>query len=127
MQAREDLDKQLVEIDQRFASKTGSRRSFTKECSPEIGIAVSPDDLYALWLAFLEAAEPQRLPGLRRKADDALRRHHYRYMPSTPYSCLRAMFRAILSDSEGVRTQFLEEAAIVAGLKGAWSSHGLAS
>ena len=127
MQAREDLDEKLMEIDQHFASKTGSRRSFTKECSPEIGIAVSPDDLYALWLAFLEAAESQRLPGLRRKADDFLRRHHYRYITSTPHACLRATFGALLSDSEDVRTRFLEDAAIVAGLKGAWSSHGLAS
>ena len=56
-QAREHRDKELEEIDQRFAAKTGSKHTFTKECSSEIGIEVAPGDVYALWLAFLEAAE----------------------------------------------------------------------
>ena len=126
-QAREQRDKRLTHIDAKFATRTGSKRSFTKECSPEIGIAVTPDDLYALWLHFLKAAETQTLPGLRVKPDDHLRRTHYRWMPATPFSCLRQMFAGLLSPSADVRARFVDEVTCIAGLRSKWSSLGLAS
>ena len=120
-------DNRLTEIDVKFAKSTGSRRSFTKECSPEIGIAVAPDEVYALWLEFLKAAERQALPALRRKPEDQLRRTHYRWMPATPYTCLKDMFRGLLSLDAAVRYRFIDEVTCIAGLKTRWSSIGLAS
>ena len=48
-------------------------------------------------------------------------------MPATPYACLRGIFVVLLSDSEDVRTRFVEEVVIITGLKCTWMSHGLAS
>ena len=127
MQARKKRDEALLAIDMEFASKSGSKRSFTKECSPELGIAVSPDDVYQWWLRFLGAAERLQLPCLQRKADDSLKRHHYRWMPATPYSCLRRIFGSLLTEDGSARARFVEEVASVADIKGPWSSHGLAS
>lgn len=125
-QAKDKRDAALETIDRDIGKKTGSRRSFAKECSPEINIACSPDDVYDLWLEFLKAAEHHRLPGLSARTADVFKRYHYRWMPATPYACLRDIFRAILSPDADTRAAFLKEVKEVCGLKAEWASPSLA-